>query len=156
MAERFYTTRALVIAERPAGESSIVYTLFTRELGLLHAHAKSVREVKSKLRYNLSLYAQTLVTLVPGREYWKLIGAEDSRVGTNASLARFLCRFMPELEDNAEIFDSVSAHGLSSDTAAERRLMLATLDKLGYVGREAENPREVEALLERAVYSSHL
>ncbi|MEK7535643.1 MAG: recombination protein O N-terminal domain-containing protein [Patescibacteria group bacterium] len=151
MAEKIYTTEAFVVGERASGEGSKVLTLFTRELGLVYAYARSVRETRSKLRYNLSIYSRTLVSLVPGREYWRLVGAQDAE---NSSIAprvcEFVCRFMGEHIPHGELFNYIKLGG------EERELILAVLDHLGYVGVQAETYIEREKLIDRAVYASHL
>jgi len=150
MAEKVYTTRALVIGERASGEASKVFTLFTRDLGLVQAYARSVREVRSKLRFNLSLHNFSRITLVPGREYWKVIGAEESRGGPPASVCVLLTRFLGAHEPHLELFDELLAGG------EEQELTLTILDRLGYVGRKAESPGDREKLIDRALYASHL
>ncbi|HEY4493311.1 MAG TPA: recombination protein O N-terminal domain-containing protein [Candidatus Paceibacterota bacterium] len=155
MSERIYTTRALVLSERASGEASKVFTLFTRELGLVYAYARSVREVRSKLRYNLPLYSHTLVSLVPGREYWRLVGAENSERGISAELCRFICRFMGEHEPHVDIFDMLTV-GVTGQDGNERELKLNILDKLGYVGVRAESDKHREQLIEQGIYASHL
>lgn len=74
-----YTTHALVIESYDQGEHDRVYKLFTREFGLVMAHAKSVRKLESKLRAHVQPRSFSLVTLVQGREIWRLVGAEENR-----------------------------------------------------------------------------
>lgn len=79
MAIEKYTTHALVIESYDQGEHDRVYKLFTREFGLVTAHAKSVRKLESKLRAHVQPRSFSLVTLVQGREVWRLVGAEENR-----------------------------------------------------------------------------
>ncbi|HEY9582996.1 MAG TPA: recombination protein O N-terminal domain-containing protein [Candidatus Paceibacterota bacterium] len=151
MAHKIHTTSAFIIAERPSGEANKLLTLFTRELGLLHASARSVREVRSKLRYNLSLYSRSRVSLVQGREYWIITGAEESSGDISPTMATLLLRFLGAHEPQVEIFDEIV-----SGRRPERELTLKILDILGYVGREPSSERETEEFIERAVYASHL
>lgn len=77
MAIEKYTTPAIVIESFDQGEHDRVYKLFTREFGLVTAHAKSVRKLESKLRAHVLPRSVSLVTLVQGREIWRLVGAEE-------------------------------------------------------------------------------
>lgn len=76
MAIEKYTTEAIVIESFDQGEHDRVYKLFTREFGLVMAHAKSVRKLESKLRAHVMPRSIALVTLVQGRDVWRLVGAE--------------------------------------------------------------------------------
>lgn len=72
-----YTTEAMVINIYDQGENDRVYKLFTYEFGLVMAHAKSIRKLESKLRSHLMVGRTVLVTLVKGREVWRITGATD-------------------------------------------------------------------------------
>lgn len=54
------------------------FTLFTRDAGLLYARAVSVRKEQSKLRYSLQDFSLVRVSLVRGKQGWRIIGAERS------------------------------------------------------------------------------
>ena len=77
MAIEKYTTSAIIIESFDQGEHDRVYKIFTREFGLITAHAKSVRKLESKLRAHILPRSVSLVTLVQGREIWRLVGAEE-------------------------------------------------------------------------------
>lgn len=72
-----YTTQALVIAIYDSGEHDRVYKLFTRDFGLVMAHARSIRKLESKLRFHLMIGREVRVTLVKGREVWRLVGSGE-------------------------------------------------------------------------------
>lgn len=76
MAIEKYTTEAIVIESFDQGEHDRVYKLFTREFGLVMAHAKSIRKLESKLRAHMLPRSFVRATLVQGREVWRLVGAE--------------------------------------------------------------------------------
>ncbi len=86
MAYHIYHTEALVLDSRPFGEGDRLLHLYTRELGLVVAHAKSLREMRSKLRYALSTFAHAEIDLIHGKHGWKLISARP--VDSHASLLR--------------------------------------------------------------------
>ncbi|MGB3922066.1 MAG: DNA repair protein RecO [Minisyncoccia bacterium] len=76
MSYHIYTTRGIVLGERPAREADRVYTIFTKDLGLVRASATGVRKDLSKLRGHLEPFSLATVSLVRGREYWRLTSAE--------------------------------------------------------------------------------
>lgn len=114
-----YHTPALVLASAPQGEGSKTFTLFTRELGLIHATATSVREERSKLRYGLQDFSYSEVTLVRGKEFWRVTSAvlienvyTAFRATPEAALMfarafRLLRRLVAGEEKNKRLFDAV-------------------------------------------------
>ena len=76
MSYHLYHTDAFVLGSAPSGEGSKTISLFTRELGFLFASAQASREERSKLRYGLQDFSYSNVSLVRGREFWRLTHAE--------------------------------------------------------------------------------
>ncbi len=70
-----HTTPAFIVSSTPHGESNRVYRLLTETHGMLYAHAQSVRELRNRNRYALSTGCFVSVTLVRGREMWRLASA---------------------------------------------------------------------------------
>jgi len=79
MAIEKYTTISIVLQTFDQGEHDRVYKLFTRDFGVIMAHAKSIRKLESKLRAHLQVGNMCLVTLVKGREVWRITGAEGEQ-----------------------------------------------------------------------------
>lgn len=77
MAYYLYQTDAFVLGLYPISEASRTYTLFTKDLGMVEAKAQGVRLSKSKLKHALQGLSKTRVSLVKGREYWKIVGAQE-------------------------------------------------------------------------------
>ncbi len=77
MAIEKYVTKCFVIESFDQSENDRVYKLFTREFGMIIAHAKSIRKLESKLRAHLLPRSVSLVTLVKGKEIWRLVGGEE-------------------------------------------------------------------------------
>jgi len=75
MAHHIYHAEALILGSLPSGEGDRLLYCYTRELGLVVAHAKSIREGRSRLRYALQLFSHAHVDLIQGRYGWKLISA---------------------------------------------------------------------------------
>ncbi len=72
MSYHLYHTDAFVLGGVPSGEGSRYLTILTREFGLITAKAQSVREERSKLRYGLQDFSFSSVTLVRGKEFWRV------------------------------------------------------------------------------------
>ena len=68
-------TDAFVLGSSPKGEDSKLLRLYTRELGLVYAHAQAVRKLSSKLRFTLQDFSLASVDLVRGREIWRVTTA---------------------------------------------------------------------------------
>ncbi len=68
-------TEAYVLGSSPKGEDSKLLRLYTRELGLVYAHAQGVRKLSSKLRFTLQDFSLATVDLVRGREIWRVTTA---------------------------------------------------------------------------------
>ncbi len=68
-------TEAFVLGSRAKGEDSKVLFLYTRELGLVYAHAQGIRKISSKLRFTLQDFSRAQVDLVRGKEIWRVTTA---------------------------------------------------------------------------------
>jgi DNA repair protein RecO (recombination protein O) len=77
MSHTLYTTKCIVFGSTDSGEANKYLSLFTKEIGLVRAVARSVREERSKLRYSLQNFSFSYATLVRGREVWRITGAEE-------------------------------------------------------------------------------
>ena len=75
MSYHLYHTEAFILGSSPRGEGSKIISLFTRELGLLNATAQSVREERSKVRYGLQDFCCSDISLVRGKEFWRVTHA---------------------------------------------------------------------------------
>lgn len=58
-------------------EADRIYTVFTKDFGMLKLHARSIRYGKSKLAGHMPLFAHTRIAFVYGREIFRLIDAEE-------------------------------------------------------------------------------
>lgn len=70
-----YATQAIVLARTPLKESATLLTLLTEEFGVLRARAEGLRKPGAKLAHALQTLDQCDVTLVRGKEGWRLSGA---------------------------------------------------------------------------------
>ena len=152
MSHHIYTTPGFVIGSRPHGEGGKILFIFSAELGHVSAIAQGIRLSKSKLRYHAQDYALANFSLVRGKDFWRIVGAEaagalEISTGMPAAYAlrvrifSVLSRLLQGEEKNAPLFDTVTAayHFLSLPEAqdfiapAEPIIMLRILNHLGYV-----------------------
>lgn len=160
MAIEKYTTESFVIESFDQGEHDRVYKLFTRDFGLVMAHAKSVRRLESKLRAHLLPRTRTLVTLVQGRDVWRLVGAEERKAsGDLHDVAALIRRFIKGEGAHSSLFDRLveyGAHEASWDQAKARLLLYVIfLTELGYADARvlgAKNAKEYASWSVEDVY----
>jgi len=153
MASASFETESLLLASYPLRESDRLVECFTKDFGLIRAIAKSAREERSKLRYALEPLSRATISLVRGRDVWRIRGAhheesfyrafEDSpetlrMIGNTFVLLR---RLVTGEEENRELFCDLSEAliflkegALSSEEikAFESILVLRVLSRLGY------------------------
>lgn len=143
-----YITEALVCGSYDNNNADRSFLLFAREAGMIYAHAKSVREERSKQRYALQECSHIRATLIRGKSGWKIAGAEpiqnlymhaDSRE-TRAflrNIIRLLKRVIHGETVYEEIFDDVVRACMESakypHTKLETVLSLRILHALGYI-----------------------
>lgn len=77
MSYKTYTTQALVCGSTYSNTSDRSYLIFTEDAGMVWATAKSVREERSKQRYALQDFSHIRVSLVKGKNGWR-IGSVES------------------------------------------------------------------------------
>jgi len=153
VAHHIYTTPAYVLESNASGEADMFFTIFTSQLGLVRATAKSVRLQKSKLRYSLQNFSFSRISLVRGKDVWRITSAQieeslskkyknDKRVlKVIAQIFALLRRLVGGEEKNEELFNIVSSalHFLETRTWQEEIAMfeiitvLKILENLGYL-----------------------
>ncbi len=70
-----YVTRAVVLGRTGVREAGVSLTLLTEELGLIRARAEGLRKPGAKLASALQTLSESDVTLVRGKETWRVAGA---------------------------------------------------------------------------------
>lgn len=76
MSYRTYTTTAIVCSTYRHNTDDCSYLLFTRDLGMIYATARSVRTEKSRQRYALQDFSLIKVSLVKGKAGWRVGSVE--------------------------------------------------------------------------------
>ncbi len=164
MAHIVHTTDSLVLGSTPVQDADKLFWLLTKDIGLIFASAKSVREEASKLRYSLQDFSYSKVSLVKGRGLWRITGAEvidgaldvqNAKVfGDITVLAR---KIIPAEESSNEAYrvlkearEQLSAEKESAYKKAIEYLCVARLlYTLGYL----EKKTQVQSLIESGTYT---
>ena len=149
MSHTIYTTESFILKSAAFGEANKYYFIFTKEFGLIKAAAQGVRHLKSKLRYGLMDYSFCQVSVVRGKEIWRLTSAEKKGEVKNNNLSllvrifSLLLRLLHGEEKNIFLFDCLKQgfDFLAKDELLAERagdfeciMALRILSALGYVG----------------------
>lgn len=147
-----YHTEALILGSVERGESDRLFTLYTRDFGLVRARASAVRSERSRMRYALQHYARAHVSLVRGKRGWRLAGASAIQSVTKAGkgtsafarIAELVRRLVAGEEENMYLYEALAEahHALMSDDEAispvvEIVCVARMLYALGYISNEA-------------------
>lgn len=76
MSHTIYTTEGFILKSINFGEANRYFFILTKEFGLLKVTAQGIRYLKSKLRYSLEDFSYVQISVVRGRELWRLTSAE--------------------------------------------------------------------------------
>lgn len=168
-----YHTEAYVLNEKPNGEASKVFILFTRDFGLLYASAQGIRFEKSKLRFALQKYSLVNVALVYGKTGWKITNAysiSNLYYQFNSSYPfKFIVRIFSLLtrlingeERNESLFEIIygTVFFLQKNNLSEEQvrdvecvLVFKILNNLGYIG---ENKDLEFFILDNSMNNKHI
>lgn len=167
-----YHTDAFVLGVTNVGEKDRIVRLLTRDVGLVHASGRSVRELKSKLRYGLQPLSLSEVSLVRGTSTWRIASAtakesvfltllhnhSHNAVRMFARILATIERLVRGEEKNKALYECIEqgfsflvVTKLSPDDlfALECVLMVRTLHCLGYMDEmkyERRDPITLEIL----------
>lgn len=149
MSYHIYTTPGIVLRQWPLREADRVYTVLTRDLGLIRASAGGVRKEESKLRGALEPFSLSLVSLVKGKEYWRITSAVfEKNISTDfAQPLSLLEKLVRGEEKHPELFDAVREivgvtminHSEEEKELLEIKLVSEMLYHLGYMNKEDLN-----------------
>lgn len=149
------TTPGFIINSKPYGEAGKIYTIFTRDLGLVFATAQGIRLEKSKLRYHMHEYSFGTFSFVRGKEFWRLTSAASFKEGVAediqgqellARIALLLRRLLHGEESHPKLFECLESCDAflrvggeieSEDLKTlESLVVLRMLQRLGYVSKD--------------------
>ncbi len=72
---QIYQTEGMVLKSVDFGEANKYLFVFTKEFGLIKIAAQGLRNVKSKLRYGLQEFSIAQLSMVQGKNVWRLTNA---------------------------------------------------------------------------------
>lgn len=152
MSHRIHNTEAFVLSGTSRAEGSSYVRFYTRELGLISAWVQGSRALQSKLRYHVQPFSYTRLSLVRGRDMWRVVGAEEIAILSQPlkSLERFqflskiftlISRLVTGEEADSDLFDEVrdalikTEHSIpeSDLKTLEVLTVLRVLFRLGYL-----------------------
>lgn len=172
MSYHVYTTDAFILDCRSRGEADRLFYLFTKDLGLIRAVATGVRLQKSKLAGHLNNYSYIKVSVIRGKEVWRITDASTNELGVNLlrdpSLREVYVRFLGFIkrmvfgeEADSQTFDTLvkafatiwSGYKIGEKVdirVFEALLMIRLLRRFGYMRKTGE----LEQFLVEDDYSS--
>jgi len=149
-----YHTHGFILSSRNVGEANKVFTIYTRELGLVKAVCQGIRLGKSKNRFALQNFFYANIDLVRGKDVWRITTskpinsfpyarANRESILLVARVSSLLDRLCKGEESNIEIFDDfIQALYILDDEvdkdkreALELHLVLRIMNSLGYIGQ---------------------
>lgn len=77
MSHELTITEGFILKAYDVAEASRMLSIYTEEAGLVLARAQGVREFKSKMRYSLQPFSLTYISLIRGREYWRIVNSQE-------------------------------------------------------------------------------
>ena len=112
-----YTTKAIIIKSIPIGEANKLYFLLTKDLGFIKATAQGVRLAKSKLKSSLQDFYCVNISLVRGKEIWRITSAQNTRqvklvgnldkISVVKNVFSLLLRLIHGEEKNEKLFECI-------------------------------------------------
>jgi len=166
MSHHIYQTRGFVLGSGNFGEANQSFRILTKDLGLISASAQGVRFLKSKLRYAIHDFSYCDISLVRGKEFWRLTGVskhldlyEEFRGRQDifllfARIFSLLLRLLPGEEKNENLFQYLEEAVLFAQSKNlepklvsyfEYILVLRVLFCLGYLGSSPDTSMFVES-----------
>lgn len=147
-----YQTEGIVLSSTDSKEADKYLHILTEDFGLLYATARGVRKESSKLRYSLQPLSRAKISLVQGRDVWRIVGAEEvDSFYLKSNSEQFILlqkinllirRLIQGEEPNKDLYDAVvsgflflTKSDLSKDElqSVEYLIVLRILYSLGYI-----------------------
>ncbi|MBA3733457.1 recombination protein O N-terminal domain-containing protein [Patescibacteria group bacterium] len=150
MAYHIYTTEGIILKRSSFGEANILLYILTKDLGLIIASAQSARLSVSKLRPALQEYSLVSISVVKGKNGWKITNVIEKKNyffnspgeinSLLAKVSQLLLKMIVGESPNPEIYNIVYSgfEYLSEITESENQsfeilIVLRILANLGYV-----------------------
>lgn len=164
MAYTIYQTEGIVISKKDFGEAERVYKIYTEKFGMITATAQGVRNLKSKLRYNLDLFAYGNFSVVAGKSadwrIWRITDAEeikkikDDNLTLFSRIVNFLLRMIKGEERSDFIWRKVK--DLFRAGVDETQAVAEILHNLGYMAEIPSSKKALTMAINKAIKESML
>lgn len=160
MAYTIHTTEGFILSSTPIGEANRIYRIFTREFGVIVATAQGVRLNTSKLRPHLMDYVFSSISLVKGKEFWRITSASEisrSKDRVYIQILTIIKRLLQGEGEHVALFDYLKQE-LFKENLDETNLMVRILLELGYIdGKEiTDNKKDLINLINKGLKESQL
>jgi recombinational DNA repair protein (RecF pathway) len=152
MAIEKYVTECFILNSYESGEHDMTYKLFTEEFGLIFARATSIRKLESKLRAHMKPGYLSRVTVVKGKEVWRVTGSEEILSADNLrhEVTKLLERFVRGEGPHKVLFkhmkDIIFAKEMDERTGRLLINYLLLVD-LGYADAQVVGAKNIEEYL---------
>ncbi len=175
MSHHIYNTKAFVLGSRAQKERDKTFTLLTEDLGLVFATAQGIRRESSKLGGVLLDYALVHISLVKGKNAWRITTA--SLIEDSAALLRTKRLYLKSLaqvfvlierlikgeEKHKELFEEVERgvafflqHKDVDCNGWEVLMVLRILFHLGYISTEDVSSTLLTSIMSEALVQEAL
>ena len=160
-----YTTPAFIVHSAPHGEAGKFLLLFTKDFGMIGAVAQGIRLSQSKLRYHVQDFSFCMVSIVRGKDVWRLTGAyeiyQEKKTGIlHIKILKLLRRLLQGEEKNNKLFEIMKDLYQTSTDHIDHEIMecvtiLQILNTLGYIPDKdlllIENAKENKAKIIKVI-----
>jgi recombinational DNA repair protein (RecF pathway) len=134
------STEALVLGVYTVGEYDAIVSLYTKDFGVITAKATSLKKSR-KMRAHLIVGRLTSVTLVKGKEIYRLVGSSEINKRSQILFIVVECvkRFFHGEEKNSKLFDRLVSYTNipnANESHLKTCVYLDILINLGYLDIE--------------------
>lgn len=155
----------MILEAKAVGEADRIYSILTRDLGLVRARALGVRKENSKLRGPLEPIVISSVSLVRGKDFWRITSAESiKKISAKHNVLKPLAlleKLVQGEESNSELFDSVEKYIITPELTHELfeiKLVAQILFHLGYLKQHdlSLGKQDLIEVINQGIKASHL